>query len=339
MGNRLFFILLATLFVLPGLRGQEYSAGELMQGFYAQYVEDITTEERELARMDVLRHCYEDIFQAEWDKEYLYESADLHDAEGICLPPSVFACAGESKDSISAFTLCWMGLRDSTDAANERLRSALRKKYGYKRCGDAILIPARWFSGELLVHTNPFLYGNVMLTSRMLRARVEKGNLIQDEKQDVFTSQCAKSGLNSDVDAIEMARADGYVDIRIDEKYSMERARQESYKAMRLFGLNVNRSAGNHFLPKGMEREFAVMLHLDEYDKAHLYPLLPREQTDEDRILLAMLANLVNQQPAGIFTKYFSSKGRFPAMFLRARLWHGRWFFKDYRFIERNAYE
>ena len=267
-------------------------------------------------------------------KEYLYGADELHKVGDISLSPSIFVCVVERKDSTSVLTLCWKGLRDSTDAANVAIRSLLCKKYGYKRCGDTILIPARWFSGELLVYSNPFLYGNVMLTSRILRAHVEKGELLQDEGQNAFTSWSARNGLNSDVSAIEMTRTDGYVEVRIDEKYSKERAKLENCKAMKLLGRNISRNAGGHFLPTEMQREFAVMLYLDEYDKAHLHPLLPRELTDTDCILLAMLANLIDQQPAGTFTKYFSAKGRFPAVFLKANLWNGRWFFKDYRFIE-----
>ncbi len=337
MNNKLSFLPFALVAIMLSSQlsfGQEYSVDELAQGFYAQYVEKSTTEDFELARMDVLRNSYKGVFLADWDKKYLYEATALHHAEGISLPPSVFVCAEERKDSASVFTLCWMGLRDSTDAANERLRSTLCKKYGHKRCGDAILIPARWFRGDLIIHTNPFLYGNAMLTNYMFRAHVERGELVQGENRDVFTSQFTMNGLNSDVSAIEMTRTDGYVNIRIDEKYNKERVKLDNYKAMTLLGRNVSRNAGSRFLPTGMQREFAVMLYLDEYDKAHLHPLLPRELTDADRILLAMLANLIDQQPAGIFTRCFSARGRFPAVFLKASLQNGQWFFKDYRFIE-----
>ena len=75
MNNRfifLFFIIVAIWLSSRLTIAQEYSAGELMQGFFTQYVERATAEEQEIARMDVLRHCYEDTFLAEWDKEYRY---------------------------------------------------------------------------------------------------------------------------------------------------------------------------------------------------------------------------------------------------------------------------
>ena len=154
----------------------------------------------------------------------------------------------------------------------------------------------------------------------MLEARVENGDLVQDEEQEIFASLFVRSGLDSDVRAIEMTRTDGCVDIRIDEKYSKEKARLENYKAMKLFGRNVSRNAGSRFLPVEMRREFAVMLYLDEYDKAYLYPLLPRELNDTDSILLAMLANVVEQQPMGLFSKYLSVRGRFSCCVPKGKL-------------------
>lgn len=79
------------------------------------------------------------------------------------------------------------------------------------------------------------------------------------------------------------------------------------------------------------------MLYLDEKNKAHLYPLLPRELTNEDILLLSSLSNAVEQQPAGIFGKLLSARGSFPAIYLRVCFSHKKWHrFCDFRFIQQS---
>ena len=60
--------------------------------------------------------------------------------------------------------------------------------------------------------------------------------------------------------------------------------------------------------------------------------LLPKELTLEDRLLLTVLATAVEYQPKRSFAGYVSTRGKFPAVYLKARFRGGKWFFHDYRF-------
>ena len=80
------------------------------------------------------------------------------------------------------------------------------------------------------------------------------------------------------------------------------------------------------------DKEYSIMLYLDEGGKAHLNALLPRELTIEDRLLLTILATAVEYQPKHSFAGYVSARGRFPAVYLKAHFRGGKWYFHDYRY-------
>ncbi len=265
------------------------------------------------------------------ENRMLYPTDGLHSAEGLSLPPSKFVYM-ENKGSHGT-RLYWLTVRDSTsDAASGDLQHTLQHRYGSLCLSkDTVLIPATWFSGEISVLHNPFLYGGVMVTSFMRKAQVRNGGYIADEHGDTETRIFDSSKLKHDVWRVETVRPKGMREIVVDGRSDAE---LESVRELELFERDVRRCMDKRFLPKDLKREYAIMLYLDEKDKAHLYPLLPRELTSEDRLLLAMLNYAVEQQPEGTFSKLQSASGPFPAIYLRAKFANTAWSFEDYRFIE-----
>ena len=113
-----------------------------------------------------------------------------------------------------------------------------------------------------------------------------------------------------------------------------EDAKLSNYRAMELFSREFSRHLDLHLLPEDMERTYSIMLHLDDYDQIHLYPLLPEELTIEDKLILTILGNVTEQQPAHTFRKLRSQRGPYPAVFLKVHLKRRRCFFSDYKYLE-----
>lgn len=311
-------------------RAQEYIIEELAQGFFAQYVEMSPSGRAELNAMDMLMYGHEDMgtIRQSPDRYFLCFDERLHAAGDIKLPPSVFVELYESPNRDSG--LYWYSLRDSCDMGEtDRVRAALQRKYGSKQLsGGAVLIPVRWFDGELRTLSDPFLYGNVPVSPWLSEIRIDRGKFLPNAQGYSRTYNHDYSEIESDAQCVATTRTDHLREFGLGDK------KLTNYRAMELFSREVTRSLDMRLLPEDMERSYAIMLHLDDYDKAHLYPLLPKELTTEDRLLLTVLSNAVEQQPARTFAKLRSARGAYPALFLRAHFKRGRWFFKDYRFIE-----
>ena len=320
----------AVLLGFLPVHAQEYTIEELVQGFFAQYVEMSPSGRAELNGMDMLMYGHEDtgtVHQSP-DRYFLCFDERLHAAGDIKLPPSVFVELYESPNRDSG--LYWYSLRDSCDMGeNDRVRAALQRKYGSKQLpGGAVLIPVRWFDGELRTLSDPFLYGNVPVSSWLSEIRIDWGKFLPNAQGYSRTYNHDYSEIESDARSVAKTRTDRLYEVGLGDK------KLTNYRAMKLFSCEVNRSLDKRLLPEDMERSYAIMLHLDDYDKAHLYPLLPKELTVEDKLLLTVLSNAVEQQPARTFAKLRSARGAYPAMFLRAHFRCGQWSFEDYRFIE-----
>ena len=152
-----------ALFPLQSLWAQHYSVEELIRGFYAQYVEKSSEGRLEMDGLDMLMYAHEDIgrIRQSPDKPFLCFNEELHMAGDLKLPASVFVELYEEPGLESH--LYWYSLRDSScEGESDRLRVTLQRKYGSKQLpGGAVLVPAKWFSGELHALRNPFVYGNV----------------------------------------------------------------------------------------------------------------------------------------------------------------------------------
>lgn len=325
-------ILLAACATLLGLQPvhAQYTIGELVQGFYAQYVEKSSSGQEELNSMDMLMYGHETTgtIRQSVDRHFLCYDERLHAAGGIKLPPSVFVELYESHNDDSG--LYWYSLRDSTDMREtERVRAALQRKYGSKRLpGGAVLIPVRWFDGELHTLLAPFLYGNMPVSPCLGKMQIDGGTFAKNAQGYDLTYDHGYPEIESDAWFVATTSTG-----HLRETGSKDR-KLTNYRAMELLSREISRGLDMRLLPEDMERSYAIMFHLDDYDKAHLYPLLPRELTVEDKLLLTVLSNAVEQLPARTFAKLRSARGAYPAMFLRAHFKCGRWFFEDYRFIE-----
>lgn len=142
--------------------------------------------------------------------------------------------------------------------------------------------------------------------------------------------------LNQAIGAIDKARVkklsyDGVAS----NKNDFVPAELQSRKALALFAHNINDCIDTSLIPKGMNKEYAVMLYLDDNSKAHLRPLLPRELTDEDKLVLGLLSAAVHQQSDGTFQGYWSGKGYFNAIYLKATFQHNGWAFEDYKYTSK----
>lgn len=176
MKKSIALLLFGVILPLQSLWGQHYSIEELTQGFYAQYVEKSSVGQMEMEGMDMLMYANEEFgnIKQSSDKPFLCFNEELHKAGDINLPPSVFVELFEIPNSESR--LYWYSTRDSSNRAETvKLRDVLLRTYGGKQLpGGAVLVPARWFSGELHALHKPFLYGNVPVSRYLCLYRIKK---------------------------------------------------------------------------------------------------------------------------------------------------------------------
>ena len=323
-------VFLVSSMPLQSLQAQHYSVEELTQGFYAQYVEKSSAGQMEMDGMDILMYAHEDLgnIKQSSDKPFLCFNEELHKAGDISLPPSIFVELYEMPDRKSH--LYWYSTRDSSNRSeSDKLRDVLRRTYGSKQLpSGAVLVPVRWFSGELHALHKPFLYGNVPVSRYLCLYRIEKGVFMENEQGNSYFYDSDHTEIEFDAWAIAKTTTSRYHEVGPeDDKLS-------NYRAMTLFSREVTRNLDAHLLPEDMERSYAIMLHLDDYDQLHLYPLLPKELTMEDKLLLTILSNAIERQPARTFGKLRSARGPYPAVFLWAHFNRRRWSFEDYKYIE-----
>ena len=329
----LFFLLAFGTFSLP-IHSQQYTIEELKQGFYDQYVEktiDSSAYRVDSLNMANLHHYYES-----HDRIILCPSDSLHQAGKLRLPLSRFVWITEvigEKDR-----LYWQDALEVEDSVEyQKLRTQLVKKYGHIFLDDGTeLIPANWFTGDLKLLTNAFVYGGEVVAYWLRKTHVVEGSIQFHEEGNPFYYNRYRGAplLEREASSIEKTRLDGKMEIRVDGHTSREERALKTAKGLALFARDINRCIDNRLLFSMQTRkEYSVMLYLDENTlKAHLHPLLPQELTDEDRLQFSLLSTAVEQQPAGTFKGYDSGRGFFPAIYLKANCSRGRWSFEDYRF-------
>ena len=324
--------LLLTVCSLAQELPQPYSIDDLKAGFYSQYVDK--NENDALTKMEPLLSAYgRNFLDTFGDTRFLCPSESLHQAGKLNIPPSKFVFY-EDSTSVERFILCWMDvLQDADSKENTALRKALQKKYGsIPMQGDTVLVPAKWFTGQLRILTNPFLYGDEVVSRRLQTDSVAEGSFV-DWKDDQRHSYWAGSYLERDARMIMKRRTDSRVLVTMDGQRDTTAEHLQNERGMALFERDINRCIDDRLLPKELSfnKEYSIMLYLNEGGKARLSVLLPKELTLEDRLLLTVLATAVEYQPKNSFAGYVSARGRFPVVYLKAHFRGGKWFFHDYR--------
>lgn len=306
------------------IRGQErFTYEELRDGFFTQYVDK--NSQKSLDSLDMLLWENKDsiILKRDRSKYYLCPNSSLHKVGDITLPISTFAyITEENEDGYERHVLYWVEPRHGGDTeAWRKQRKALRKKYGCVILNDStVLIPVKWYSGEVNFLESPFLYGNQFVSNRLCSVTLLGGIYSpKDNSQPAFSSQWKIGGeLRSIIFHIMSMQGNGRYISQLDGE---ENKKLERERGLCLFSKEVSRYIDVSFLEKDyFSREYTVMLRLDETLKAHLYVLQPEKLTTEDRLLLSSVSTAVNQQPAGTFSGYWCSRGLYPAIFLKMRL-------------------
>lgn len=306
------------------IRGQErFTYEELRDGFFTQYVDK--NSQKSLDSLDMLLWENKDsiILKRDRSKYYLCPNSSLHKVGDITLPISTFAyITEENEDGYERHVLYWVEPRHGGDTeAWRKQRKALRKKYGCVILNDStVLIPVKWYSGEVNFLESPFLYGNQFVSNRLCSVTLLGGIYSpKDNSQPAFSSQWKIGGeLHSIIFHIMSMQGNGRYISQLDGEVNKKLERE---RGLCLFSKEVSRYIDVSFLEKDyFSREYTVMLRLDETLKAHLYVLQPEKLTTEDRLLLSSASTAVNQQPAGTFSGYWCSRGLYPAIFLKMRL-------------------
>ena len=176
-----------------------FSHEELKEGFFKQYVNKSTCAT--LNSMDVLYWASKTSFEKDKaeSKYYLCSNLSLHKAGDITLTTSKFAYLDESADNTGneIHVLYWIEPQQNPHSREtEKLREKLRKKYGYITLNDSIvLIPAKWFSGELRFLESPFLYGNQFVSERLCSTTLTDGTFCPaNEETPAFSSKWKTGG-------------------------------------------------------------------------------------------------------------------------------------------------
>ena len=312
------FLLISSL-----IRGQKnyFSYEELKEGFFKQYVDNSACAT--LDSMDALYWADKTSFEKDKaeSKYYLCSNPSLHKAGDITLPTSKFAYLDESADNTEneIHVLYWIEPQQNPHSKEtEKLREKLRKKYGCSTLKDStILIPAKWFSGELRFLESPFLYGNQFVSERLCSTTLTDGAFCSaNEETPAFSSKWKTGGeLEFTISHLESMQGGGrYLSSEMSPSLKRE-------KALYLFSKEVSRCFDFSFLPQDYQsKKFSVMLRLDETLKAHLYVLQPDELTLEDQLVLTALSMAVEEQPAATFSGYWCERGLYPAIFLTASI-------------------
>ena len=325
----LFFLLAFGTFSLP-IHSQQYTIEELKQGFYDQYVEK--KENTFFMSMEpLLLASGSDFLDNFGVKYFLCPSESLHQVEKLNIPPSNFVIYRMSDDKR---ILCWMStLQDSDTKENVALRKTLQKKFGtIPLQGDTVLVPAKWFSGQIRYLLDPFVYGHEIVSDRLEMDSVADGVILARNKDQRYV-YWTPSYLETDSRRISNKRTDTIIKVVMDGKPDVH---LENARGMALYERDINRFIDNSLIPNDYEydKQYAIMLYLDEGGGGHLNVLLPQELNMEDRLLLTILATAIENQPKHTFAGYVSARGRFPAIYLKAYFSKGHWTFEDYRFVD-----
>lgn len=312
------YLFLQILPLIVCAQSQSFTIAELSEGFTQQFVENAPSASTD--GMDLLYCSRINSFDK---KEYgfICSNPSLHKAGDIVLPVSEFAYLDESGEMYAKYALYWIEPREHTDSkSNARLISTMRKRYGYVEIDDTtVLIPAKWFSGDLKFLQDPFVYGNQVVSNRLCLTTLSNGEYHADSETAPAYSSRWKAGGELERNIYRLASMIGNGKSILPPNLSDNLKKERAFK---LFGMELGRYIDKKLLPQDYRsREFNVMLRLDESLKAHLFPLDGNEQlTTEDRLALTVLGTAVKQMPSGLFSGYWCERGLYPAIFLKIQL-------------------
>ena len=213
------------------------------------------------------------------------------------------------------------------DSTNIYALEELKNKYGHRLLGrDSVLIPAKWFSGEIIHMFYPFIYGDSIVAPKIKRVVYDQGVEVNTKN---VGSQIYRTNSELCKTIALMQRNKG--EITINELTPDYRVQSE--KEMLLLGREINRLIDKQFISLDDEAEYSIMLYFDERTKVHLGVLLPKELSPTDRLWMTILSNAFEQLPSNTLAPYWSANGTpFPCLYLKAKFYKSKWHFSDYRF-------
>ena len=304
--------------------GKDFTLKELKDGFKAQYIDKHPTAS--LDSMDVVYFSSKNAYKinANETNNFICANPALHQAGDIVLPKSKFVILEEKEEDTGwiKYSVYWIEPRQEPDLkTNQKLRNTLRKKYGSLEVNDTtVLIPAKWFSGEIMWISKPYLYGNQYVSSFRRYERVKDGSYYRNDED--LKAQTAEwdvpySDFGATVRGLDSLVGNGR---RIMPPPTSEELLEE--KQIALLKTAINSYLDKKFLPfEYKSREFNVMLRRDETLKSHLYYLEDEDSlSTEDRLALTCISMAIEQLPAGIFHPLWCDRGLYPAIFLKVRL-------------------
>ncbi|MBO5180609.1 MAG: DUF5030 domain-containing protein [Paraprevotella sp.] len=195
-------------------------------------------------------------------------------------------------------------------AAATKIRHALAQKYGK---GD--ITPATWYTGLIGELEHPVFYMDFTVSPHLSFTSVKQGAVSGRDVAMRFSNQT----YYDEAQGLKRIVADGHWIDRMD------------YEQV-FFSHDVNRAWATDGRKTYAKDSFSLLLATEEDGSITIYPLLPKELTDNQKGLLAALQETVDKFPEWCFRYLYTSDGRiFPGRYVRATYSSdGEWTFIDY---------
>ena len=307
---------------------QNFTIDDYRKGFDRQYGQCVSAPD--MSRYDKI--IFSSKFLTETDRlpeiniTYLNEDQHLRTAGKVKLPPSLYL--EQCKDE-GPCTLCWVGLRDSTQKELEAdIRAKLKKRYGSMDVGKGIeVVPAVWYSGTLQRNANPDWYGGFLVSGFYSEQDIVKGVSVGKLRYNRMPG----SSLRADVKFINTQHLNKNIVVKNDSP-SLPLAMVKL--SLNLLARDLNRTLNKR--PEKDSREkysYPIIIMTDSLRKSHVYAVYPDSLDDVGKQHLASLSWAMDQQPTGLFSSSQTSDGRwFHALFVKATYsdYLGRWTFDEY---------
>lgn len=321
---RFLFALIVYSCLSASAQNRNLTLKELKDGFKAQYIDKQPTAT--LDSMDVVYFSAIKPYEVHTNdpRHFICANPALHKAGDIVLPKSKFVILDEDEKETgqTKYSVYWLEPRQELDSKeNLKIRNTLRKKYGSLEVNDTtVLIPAKWFSGEIMWIVDPYLYGNQYVSELHGQNIVKEGIYYRDAESLLALAHdwdIPSIDLPHTIYAIEgmQENAKTYLPPRTSEKLRKE-------KQVRVFQDEVCRYIDRKFLPLDFKsREYTVMLRKDETLKDHLYTLEDDSSlTTQDRLALSIISMAIDRLSIGSFRPLWCERGLYPAIFLKVSL-------------------
>lgn len=327
MGQFALFVFIFSCMFNPAY-AQDFTKDDYRKGFDRQYSQCVSAPD--MSRCDRIISSSKNLTETDRLSEinitYLNEDQHLRTAGKVKLPPSFYLelCKDEGQ-----CTLCWVGLRDSTQKELETdIRAKLKKRYGSINVGKGIeVVPAVWYSGTLQRNTNPDWYGGFLVSVFYSEQDIVKGVLVGELRYNRMPS----SSLRADVKFINTQQLNKNLVVKND---SPSLPLTMVKLSLNLLARDLNRTLNNR--PDKDSRKkysYPIIIMTDSLRKSHVYAVYPDSLDEVGKQHLASLSRAMDQQPVGLFSSNQTSDGRwFHALFVKATYseFLGRWTFDEY---------